>query len=194
MKAISVLILATAVAAPAMPFLLRGQKADSEWTVKISGGHETDERDRGRPVNLVAGGLGVKPEVFRNAFSRVRPAPPGERVTEERAQANKRALLDALAKYGITNEILDAVSDHYRYRREQGEMWPTKPAAATAIVSYGNLTGFKVTEAGSGYSSPPSITIVGHPEIKAEASVLYSKDLGKNGSIAEIKITKAKGS
>jgi len=188
MKAVYVLAITSVLAAPAMPFLVLNQKASPEWTVKISGGHETEGPDRGRPVVLVAGGLGVKPEVFREAFSHVRPAPGGERPTEERAQQNKRALMDALGKHGVTNELLDTVSNYYRYRREQGEMWPTKPAVATAIVTNGKLTGFKVTSGGSGYSSVPTVTVVGHPEIKVEVVISYGKDLSKNGSISEIKI------
>src|SRR5689334_10813701 len=45
--------------------------------VTLTGGHDTDPRDKGRPVVLVAAGLGVTPEVFRDAFSRVTPAPAG---------------------------------------------------------------------------------------------------------------------
>lgn len=45
--------------------------------VTFTGGHETDPKDRGRPVVLVAAGLGVKPEVFREAFSGVTPSRGG---------------------------------------------------------------------------------------------------------------------
>src|SRR4051794_34511931 len=45
--------------------------------VVFSGGHETNLRDHGRPVVLVAGALGVPAQVFRDAFSHVRPAPAG---------------------------------------------------------------------------------------------------------------------
>jgi len=41
--------------------------------VALSGGRDTDCRDGGRPVALVAGGLGVKSEVFREAFRGVTP-------------------------------------------------------------------------------------------------------------------------
>ena len=45
--------------------------------VVFSGGHETDGRDGGRPVILIAAALKVKPEVFRAAFSGVHPARGG---------------------------------------------------------------------------------------------------------------------
>jgi hypothetical protein len=42
--------------------------------VVFSGGHDTVVVDRGRPVVLIAAALGVPDEVFREAFSHVRPA------------------------------------------------------------------------------------------------------------------------
>ncbi|MCE9543478.1 MAG: hypothetical protein K8R38_08200 [Verrucomicrobia bacterium] len=60
--------------------------------VVISGGYETDPRDHGRPVVLVAGGLGVPPEVFRDAFSRVHPVAAGSYPEQERAQQEQGRL------------------------------------------------------------------------------------------------------
>ena len=78
--------------------------------VVFSGGHDTVPVDHGRPVVLIAAALGVKDEVFREAFSHVHPAGPGSGgPTGEEARANKAALMKALGKYGITNERLDAV-------------------------------------------------------------------------------------
>ena len=52
-----------------------GESADDmKIPIKFSGGHETDRRDGGRPVVLVAAGLGVSPELFREAFRGVTPA------------------------------------------------------------------------------------------------------------------------
>src|SRR5690606_28900096 len=76
--------------------------------VVFSEGHDTDPRDKGRPVVLVAGALGVTPEVFRDAFSKVRPAGPDRGPTGEEARANKAALMAVLGKHGITNDQLDA--------------------------------------------------------------------------------------
>ena len=45
--------------------------------VVFSGGRETEGVDHGRPVVLIAAALGVKPEVFREAFTHVHPAGPG---------------------------------------------------------------------------------------------------------------------
>ncbi|MBI1332053.1 MAG: hypothetical protein GC165_04145 [Armatimonadetes bacterium] len=184
-----------AIAAFAVAGQVRGSQesahgASPDWTISISGGHETEGVDRGRPVNLVAGGLGVKPEVFREAFSHVRPAPAGQRPDEQRVHMNKQALLSALQPYGITNEQLDTVSNYYRYRREQGEMWPTAEATAVAILQKGALTSIKIDKGGSGYNSVPTVTIAGHPEIKLKAVLSYGKDLKNNGSISEIQIVK----
>src|SRR5215212_5659169 len=69
--------------------------------VTLSGGFETDPRDRGRPVILIASALGVTPEVFRETFTHVRPAGPGSGgPTREEALQNKKALMDGLGKYG----------------------------------------------------------------------------------------------
>jgi hypothetical protein len=38
---------------------------ETKVPVNFSGGHETDPRDHGRPVVLVAAALKVRPEVFR---------------------------------------------------------------------------------------------------------------------------------
>lgn len=89
----------------------------------ITGGHETVPADHGRPVVLIASALGVKPEVFRTAFSRVMPAPGGTKPTAEQVRQNKEARLVALSPYGVTNELLDRVSDYYRYRPESGKLW-----------------------------------------------------------------------
>src|SRR6476659_3521050 len=111
-------------------------------SVVFSDGHDTDPRDKGRPVVLVAGGLGVTPEVFREAFSHVHPAGPGSGgPTGEEARANKAALMSALGKYGITNDRLDEVSNYYRYMRSEGQMWTTKDAVANALVKDGMVTG-----------------------------------------------------
>src|SRR5580700_3035865 len=72
-------------------------------SVVFSGGHETDPRDGGRPVGLIAAALGVKPEVFRDAFSHIHPAAPNVGPTGDEARKNKAALMEALGKYGITN-------------------------------------------------------------------------------------------
>src|SRR5262245_37904643 len=84
--------------------------AESRLPVTFSGGHETDSRDHGRPVVLVAGALGVKPEVFREAFSGVRPAKNGKPSGEE-ARRNKDALMKVLQPHGVTNDRLDEVSN-----------------------------------------------------------------------------------
>jgi len=63
--------------------------------VVFSGGHETDPRDHGRPVVLIASALGVSSNVFREAFSQVHPADPIVGPTGDEARKNKSALLAA---------------------------------------------------------------------------------------------------
>ena len=154
--------------------------------VVISGGHETDPRDHGRPVTLVAGGLGVSPEVFRDAFSRVHPVTPGSSPDQERARQNKSVLLATLGRYGVTNERLDAVSDYYRYQPGTGRLWPTRAAVITAFVKNGTVISFEVTDGGSGYSSPPSVSVPGARCGPVTVTLCHSQNLQKNGSIGSV--------
>jgi hypothetical protein len=155
--------------------------------VVFSEGHDTDPRDHGRPVILVAGALGVAPEVFREAFSHVHPAGPDSGgPTGEEARANKAALMSVLGKYGITNDRLDEVSNRYRYVKSHGQMWPTKAAVANAVVQNGMITGYEIISGGFGYSSPPIVTI---PNVKGTApkvELSFGKDFEANGSVSVI--------
>jgi hypothetical protein len=154
--------------------------------VEFSGGHETDGRDKGRPVVLIAAALGVPPAVFREAFSHVKPAPAGTQPDPEQVRKNKGALMDALGKHGVTNERLDEVSNYYRYVRSKGELWPTKPAVADVLVKDNKILGFEVKDSGAGYSSPPTVSI---PNMKIAAPIVtmsYGKDLQHNGAVKAI--------
>ena len=155
--------------------------------IVFSGGHETDPRDRGRPVALVAGALGVPADVFREAFRHVRPAPAGTRPDPDQVRQNKQALLDALGEYGVTNKRLDEVSNYYRYVRSRGEMWPTTAAEGYALVRNGAITGYVVTNGGSGYSSPPTVTVPSVPGAAAAAQLSFSKtDFDQNGAVSTV--------
>lgn len=162
----------------------------THFPVMISGGHETDPRDHGRPVLLVAGGLGVPPQVFREAFSRVHPVDPGSYPDHERAQQNKGVLLTALAKYGVTNQKLDAVSDAYRYKPGSGQLWPNKPAAIAAFVKNGEVLSYRVIDGGSGYSSPPKLSVPGARSAPVSVKLCFGQSLSANGSISEVTIVK----
>jgi hypothetical protein len=153
--------------------------------VILSGGHDTDPRDGGRPVVLIASALGVPPEVFRAAFSHVKPAAAGWEPNPVQVKLNKAALLSALGPYGITNDFLDHVSDYYRYNGSAGETWPQTPATAIAILTDGVVTGFKITNPGAGYTSAPVITVTGS-NVSAAAVLSFGKDFKTNGSLAAI--------
>jgi hypothetical protein len=165
--------------------------AETKVPVTFSGGHETDPQDHGRPVVLIAAGLGVKPEVFRKAFSGVTPA-RGRGPTGEEARRNKQALMKVLGPLKVTNERLDEVSNYYRYRPQEGEMWPTTPAKAYAVVEDGKIKKVVVTEPGSGYSSPPKATVKGFEKVRLEAKVKFVTDLKKNGGIESIEMASEK--
>jgi hypothetical protein len=160
---------------------------EPEYPVRSSGGHEIGEKDFGRPVHLIAAALGVKPDVFREAFSGVRPA-RGRGRTGDEAHKNKAALMRVLAPKGVTNELLDEVSNYYRFRPQNGKIWPTKPAKAHALVVDGKITKIIVTDPGSGYNPQPTVEIEGFEEVKFNVKLALSKNLKKNGSIASIEV------
>jgi len=173
-----------------LPCLAWAQSAASPPEAKVpvvfTGGYETDPQDRGRPVVLIAAALNVPPEVFRQAFKNVKPAPAGQQPEPDQVRKNKQALMSSLAPYGVTNDRLDTVSNYYRYSRSRGEMWRTTPATAYATVRDGVVTGFTITNPGSGYSSPPAISLPGMDDPHATASLSFGTDFSKNGSIKEI--------
>jgi hypothetical protein len=157
------------------------------YTVVISGGFDSDPQDHGRPVALVAAALGVPTEVFREAFSGVAPAGLDRGPTAEEAQRNKAALMKVLAPYGITNERLDEVSNYYRYNGKNGGIWKRTLATATPTMTNGILSGVIITNPGSGYSSNPTVTIMGpNGTVTAKATVTYTKDFNTNGSLSSI--------
>jgi hypothetical protein len=158
---------------------------DKRIPMAFSGGFDTDPRDHGRPVALIAAALKVPEEVFRKAFSNVRPAPAGHEPDPQQVRKNKEVLLRALSPYGVTNERLDEVSNYYRYRPGR-ELWRHAPAVAYATVRDGMVTGVVVTDPGSGYSSPPIVSIPSMSDVKLKATIVFGTDFAKNGSIKEI--------
>jgi hypothetical protein len=161
--------------------------------VVFSGGYDTDPRDHGRPVNLVAGALGVPSQVFREAFSHVHPAGPDSGgPTDQEARANKAALMSVLGKYGVSNDRLNEVSNRYRYVKSHGEMWPTKAAVANALVVNGVITGYEVVSGGFGYTTPPTASV---PNVKSAApkvEISFGNDFEKNGTISAITVDSGK--
>lgn len=165
--------------------------AETKLPVTFSGGHELGKNDYGRPCTLMAAALGVKPDEFRKAFSGVTPA-RGRGPTGGEARRNKAALMKVLTPLGVTNERMDEVADYYRFRPQDGELWPTKPAQAEAIVSDGKIVKIVVTDPGSGYCTPPKATVKGFESVRLEATIKYDKDLKKNGGIEAVEIVRDK--
>lgn len=158
-------------------------------TVTLVGGFETNPIDNGRPVNLIAGALAVKPEVFRDAFRNVRPASNGA-PTDTRAMANKKVLMQALGKHGISNDRLDAVSNYYRYQPGQGERWPHTVAKVKAVVRNGEVVGLNVVAPGAGYTTAPTVVVAGYPNARFQAELSFSENFNENGSIKSFKIVR----
>jgi hypothetical protein len=168
--------------------------AVSKVPVVFSGGYDTDPKDHGRPVVLVAGALNVPPEVFREAFSHVHPAGPDSGgPTDAEARANKAALMSALGKYGVTNDWLNTVSNRYRYVRSHGQMWPTAPAVVNALVQNGVVTGYEIVNGGFGYSSAPTVTVPNAKAAPVKVELSFGKDFESNGSVSKITIAPDKG-
>jgi hypothetical protein len=161
--------------------------AESKVLVAFSGGHEIAKNDFGRPIPLMAAALGVKPEVFREAFSGVTPA-KGRGPTGDEARKNKGALLKVLAPYGVTNERMDEVANYYRFRPQDHELWPTTPAKAEAIVENGKIKKVVVLEPGSGYCSQPMVKIEGFDDAKFNVELSLGKELKKNGGVKSVEL------
>jgi hypothetical protein len=183
----------TALSAVAGAALLAGCQPSVAATtttvpVRVGGGHATDPRDHGRPVVLVAAGLGVPSDVFRRAFSGVTPAAAGQEPEPGQVDRNKQALLDVLRPYGVTNDELDRVSNHYRYNGSAGETWAATPAVLRATVRDGKVVSVRVLSGGAGYSSRPTLTVPGHPSARLQATVAYDRELSRNGRIARVAI------
>ncbi|MFT5849452.1 MAG: hypothetical protein ACI9H6_000260, partial [Patiriisocius sp.] len=158
---------------------------ETKQSVTLTGGYETNPVDNGRPAVLIAAGLGVTEEVFRDAFSNVTPAQGGH-PSEEATAANKKILMDTLGPYGITNDELDTVSNYYRYSPESEEVWQIEKAELTATVVNGTVTDVQIVNGGSGYLSEPTISIEGIGELSADVTLHFSEDLTVNGSIESI--------
>jgi hypothetical protein len=157
--------------------------------VVFAGGHDTGPVDHGRPVILIAAALGVAPEVFREAFSHVHPAGPGSGgPTDAEARANKAALMNALGKYGITDDRLNAVSNFYRYPPGRGNLWKNRPAAANALVKNGAVIGYEITDGGAGYSTAPTVTVPDVKGVAAKVEISFGKDMETNGAVSSITV------
>lgn len=179
----------TLAAVPAAIALFAGAAMAEDRTVTFSGGHDIGRADHGRPCVLIAAALGVKTEVFREAFSGVTPA-RGRGPSGDEARKNKQALMKVLGPYGVTNERLDEVSNYYRFRPQNGELWTHKDAKAKAVIADGKLVKIEVTDPGSGYTVPPKIKVKGFESTEFVVTLAFDKDLKKNGAIKSIEVKK----
>ncbi len=154
-------------------------------TITISGGHETNPVDGGRPVYLIGSMLGITGEQFRDAFSYVTPEENGH-LNEETAQANKAKLLGQLEQYGLTNDEIDRATNYYRYYPEGADIWPYTHAVLTATISNGNVISFEIVSGGDGYTSDPIITVDGYGVIPVNITISLTNTFATNGAITAI--------
>lgn len=186
--AIRRLLVAFLLLAGACCGVARGEEREVPLT--ITGGHDIGPDDFGRPVYLIAGALGVKPEQFREAFKNVKPA-RGREPTGEEQRKNKEALMKVLRPLGVTNERLDEVANYYRFRPQEGERWPTKPAKGHAVVEDGKVKKLVITDPGAGYNTPPRVTIADMGDVRIRATLAFDKELKKNGGVASAELAPA---
>lgn len=166
-----------------------GRADEKKAPLVFTGGHDIGKNDFGRPVPLIAAALGVKPDEFRKAFSGVTPAKGGP-PSGEQARKNKQALMKVLGPLGVSNERLDEVSDYYRFRPQKGELWPTTSAKGYAEIMDGNVIRLVISEGGSGYNSPPKVTVDGMA-VMLKATLHFDKDFKKNGSVQSVEVVEA---
>ena len=135
---------------------------------------------------LIAAALKVPTEVFRKAFSGVTPAAGGQEPEAGQVHRNKETLLCVPAPTASPTTNLTrspTITDTAAAKERCGEM---SPAAATAIIHDGVVTGFTITNAGSANSSPPGISIAGMDDPNAKVKLHFGTDFRTNGSIQEI--------
>lgn len=169
--------------------ILTGAVRGEDVPAAISGGREIGKGDHGRPCVLIAAALEVEPDVFREAFRAVTPA-KGRGPTGGEARKNKAALLRVLGPHGVTNERLDEVSDYYRFRPQDGELWKHRDAKAHAVVEGGKLIKVVLDDPGAGYTAPPRVKVRGFEKAEFVVALDFGKDLATNGSIRSIKVKK----
>jgi hypothetical protein len=94
-----------------------------------------------------------------------------------------------LRPLGVTNDRLDEVSNSYRYQPQKGELWKMAPAKGFTIIQGGQVKKVVVSEAGSGYSSPPKVTIKGMEDVTLKATL--HKEFKKNGSVESLEVVES---
>ena len=99
--------------------------------------------------------------------------------------------MKVLGPHQVTNDRLDEVSNYYRYRPQEDELWPTQEAQAYAMVECGEIKKLVVTRGGSGYSSPPKATVKGFEKVKLQTKLKFGKALNKNGSVVAVEVAPA---
>jgi hypothetical protein len=101
--------------------------------------------------------------------------------------------MNALGKYGITDDRLNAVSNFYRYPPGRGNLWKNRPATANALVKNGAVIGYEITDAGAGYTTAPAVTVPTIAGATAKGEIAFGKDMETNGSVSGIAVAAQAG-
>ena len=99
--------------------------------------------------------------------------------------------MNALGKFGIDNDRLDAVSNFYRYPPGSRNLWKNQPATASALVKEGSIIGYEITNGGYGYTKSPIVTVPGMASATAKVEIAYGKDMATNGTVSVITMVNA---
>jgi hypothetical protein len=97
--------------------------------------------------------------------------------------------MNALGKYGITNERLNQVSNFYRYASWNGGIWKNTPATADALVKNGAVVGYEITNGGAGYTTPPTVSVPNVSGATPKVELSYGKDMERNGAVSAITVS-----
>ena len=100
--------------------------------------------------------------------------------------------MNALGKFGVTDDRLNAVSNFYRYPPGSRALWKNKPATANALLKNGTIVGYEITSGGYGYTRPPTVSAPGSDGAMAKVEISYGKYLETNGAVSAITISQSR--
>ena len=117
---------------------------------------------------------------------------PGSEPDPQQVMRNKRACsYRPLGPYGVNNDRHGYSVGSLPLRAQ-----PRRHVADDAgegvcdRVRDGVVTGVTFTDGGSGYSSPPAVSISGMPNVKVTATLSFDADFKKNGAVKELTVLK----
>jgi len=147
--------------------------------VTVSGGHEIPDTDKGQPLELIGGLLGITGAQARDSF--YYPFPKDGNLNDWNA-----LFLEQLEYYGLRVDELDIAL--IRYLPTTEGVWNYTHADLRAIIENNVVVGFEIIDGGRGYTSQPTITVEGYDDVGVEMTISYTKDFETNGAITDIRL------